>query len=321
MNGFVKFCLLCVGLAAGLWVGNTSVFVSVSDTAQPKLIAHRAVHQVYAGEWDDDEACRAKNVQPIQHGFIENTLPSMRAAVEAGADVIELDVHLTADGAFAVFHDWTLDCQTDGTGITHDQTLADLKKLDAGFGFTADEIDYPLRGTGIGLIPSFDEVIADDLGVPLMVNFKSRRAEEGVQMAQILADQDIPVWAVYGGAPPMQEVKTRHPDIYAFNRATVLACLRRYVLIGWSGWIPDACRDTVVVVPLNVGPFVWGWPHRFVRRMESAGTDVVLFGDYDGRRLSVGIDDAATLASVPNGYSGYIWTDKIEVVGPLLKGQ
>jgi glycerophosphoryl diester phosphodiesterase len=39
------------------------------------------------------------------HGFIENTIPSMQAAVAAGAQVIELDVHLTPDNVFAVFHD------------------------------------------------------------------------------------------------------------------------------------------------------------------------------------------------------------------------
>ena len=38
----------------------------------------------------------------------------MRAAFDSGADVVELDVHLTPDGKFAVFHDWTLDCRTDG---------------------------------------------------------------------------------------------------------------------------------------------------------------------------------------------------------------
>lgn len=320
MSGFVKFCLVCALIAAALWVGNTSLFVSVSEDAVPKLIAHRAVHQVYAGEWASDDTCRAQQVHPIEHAYIENTLPAMRAAVEAGADVIELDVHLTVDGKFAVFHDWTLDCQTDGSGVTHEQTLADLQKLDAGFGFTANEIDYPLRGTGVGLIPSFDEVIDANLGVSLMVNFKSRRAEEGVQMAEIIASQDVPVWAVYGGAPPMLEVRDRHPDIFAFNRATVLRCLQNYVLTGWSGRIPETCKNTVVIVPLNVGPFIWGWPHRFTQRMKSVGTDVVLFGDYDGRRLSVGIDDAATLARVPAGYDGYIWTDKIEVVGPLLKG-
>ena len=37
----------------------------------------------------------------------------MRAAFAAGADIVELDIHPTTDGQFAVFHDWTLDCRTE----------------------------------------------------------------------------------------------------------------------------------------------------------------------------------------------------------------
>ncbi|MEZ4555866.1 MAG: glycerophosphodiester phosphodiesterase family protein [Caldilineaceae bacterium] len=55
-----------------------------------------------------------------------------------GADVVEFDVHRTSDDQFAVFHDWTLDCRTDGTGVTRDQTLADLQTLDIGYGYTGD---------------------------------------------------------------------------------------------------------------------------------------------------------------------------------------
>jgi glycerophosphoryl diester phosphodiesterase len=45
---------------------------------------------------------------------LENTIASVRAGFELGADVVEFDVHPTTDGTFAVFHDWTLDCRTDG---------------------------------------------------------------------------------------------------------------------------------------------------------------------------------------------------------------
>ena len=56
--------------------------------------------------------------------FLENTLPSMRAAFEAGADIVEFDIHPTTDGHFAVFHDWTVDCRTEGRGVTREHTLA-----------------------------------------------------------------------------------------------------------------------------------------------------------------------------------------------------
>ena len=47
----------------------------------------------------------------------ENTMEAYRRAVEMGADAIELDVHLTADGQLAVIHDETLERTTDLTGL------------------------------------------------------------------------------------------------------------------------------------------------------------------------------------------------------------
>jgi glycerophosphoryl diester phosphodiesterase len=75
-----------------------------------------------------------------------------------GAGIVELDVHPTSDGQIAVFHDWTLECRTDGHGVTREHNLADLKQLDVGYGYTSDDgKTYPLRGTGVGLLPSLDE--------------------------------------------------------------------------------------------------------------------------------------------------------------------
>jgi glycerophosphoryl diester phosphodiesterase len=59
----------------------------------------------------------------------ENSLLAFRSAVALGADYLELDVHLTADGAVAVIHDPTLDRTTTGTGPVSDRTLADLRTL------------------------------------------------------------------------------------------------------------------------------------------------------------------------------------------------
>ena len=84
----------------------------------------------------------------------------MRAGFAAGADIVELDVHPTTDGEFAVFHDWTLDCRTDGQGVTREHSMAYLKKLDIGHGYTADGgKTFPFRGKGIGLMPTLAEVL------------------------------------------------------------------------------------------------------------------------------------------------------------------
>lgn len=53
--------------------------------------------------------------------------------------------------------------------------------------------------------------------------------------------------------------------------------------------------------------------------MKDAGTDVILWGDYDGTGFSSGIDDLQTLKRAPINFNGYIWTNKIELIGPALK--
>jgi glycerophosphoryl diester phosphodiesterase len=63
----------------------------------------------------------------------ENTLPAFRLAVEQGADGLELDVTLSADGVPMVIHDDTLDRTTTGRGPVSGQPLAALQALDAGY--------------------------------------------------------------------------------------------------------------------------------------------------------------------------------------------
>jgi glycerophosphoryl diester phosphodiesterase len=64
-----------------------------------------------------------------------NTLAAFAKAVELGADGIEFDVHLSADGVPVVIHDFAVDTTTDGCGRVADLTLAQLKALDAGCRF------------------------------------------------------------------------------------------------------------------------------------------------------------------------------------------
>jgi glycerophosphoryl diester phosphodiesterase len=83
--------------------------------------------------------------------FPENTLAAFRAAIEAGAQMCELDVQLTRDRAVVVMHDDTVDRTTDGHGAVADLTLDELKRLDAGVRFR----DGARRGERV---PTLDEV-------------------------------------------------------------------------------------------------------------------------------------------------------------------
>ena len=66
----------------------------------------------------------------------QNTLAAFRGAMELGADGVELDVHLSADGVPVVMHNFHVDETTDGAGRIADKTLAELKELDAGSKFS-----------------------------------------------------------------------------------------------------------------------------------------------------------------------------------------
>lgn len=86
----------------------------------------------------------------------ENTMAAFRLAIDAGADMIELDVTLTSDGELVVIHDDTLQATTNGRGKVMKHTLAELRALDAGswFGsqFTGERL--PLLSEVLDLVRS-----------------------------------------------------------------------------------------------------------------------------------------------------------------------
>jgi glycerophosphoryl diester phosphodiesterase len=91
----------------------------------------------------------------------QNTLAAFRKAVELGADGVELDVHLSKDGAVVVMHDFFVDRTTDGAGRVAQKTPAEVKALDAGIKFAPE-----FAGERI---PTLSEVL-DVLEGKLLVN-------------------------------------------------------------------------------------------------------------------------------------------------------
>ncbi|MDQ2746609.1 MAG: glycerophosphodiester phosphodiesterase [Acidobacteriota bacterium] len=90
--------------------------------------------------------------------YPENTLSAFEDSAKMGVDFLELDVHSTADGKLVVMHDGSVDRTTGGRGKVSEMTLAELKKLDAGYLFTNDNgATFPFRGQGI-TIPTLQEI-------------------------------------------------------------------------------------------------------------------------------------------------------------------
>ncbi|HET9417434.1 MAG TPA: glycerophosphodiester phosphodiesterase family protein [Candidatus Limnocylindria bacterium] len=111
----------------------------------------------------------------------ENTMEAFRLGVEAGADAIELDVHLTADGQLAVIHDETLDRTTDRTGQVAKLTMDQIREADAGATFARpDDAGLPYAGKGL-TVPTLGDVLAwlpDAIG--LVIEIKARAAADAV---------------------------------------------------------------------------------------------------------------------------------------------
>jgi glycerophosphoryl diester phosphodiesterase len=111
----------------------------------------------------------------------ENTLESFAQAVALGADALEFDVHVTADGVPVVHHDATLDRTTSGTGTLAARTLAELQSLDAGARWTGDVgRSYPYRERGIR-VPTLAELLEAFPEVPLLIEIKTPAASAAVR--------------------------------------------------------------------------------------------------------------------------------------------
>jgi glycerophosphoryl diester phosphodiesterase len=313
-------------LAVSIYVFNASWRAAPPDDPQVTLIAHRGVHQTFPRDGLDNDTCTAERIYPPEHAYIENTLQSMNAAFAAGADIVELDVHPTTDGQFAVLHDWTIDCRTEGTGETRSHDMAYLKTLDIGYGYTADGgATYPLRGTGVGQMPELKEVLSAMPDRQFLVNFKSREQREGDMLAALVAEHPqwrAAIWGAYGGDEPTYRAAGLIDGLAVWSRRGLVDCLVQYGALGWSGHMPAACSNTKVMLPLNVAPFVWGWPNLFLERMRNAGSEVILLGPTGaGDPGTAGIDTLEQLAQVPAAFDGYLWTNRIEIIGPALAAQ
>lgn len=79
---------------------------------------------------------------------------------------------------------------------------------------------------------------------------------------------------MFGGSRPIRVIRRELPDLQSNSEKTEKSCLIAYLALGWLGYIPRGCRNSLLIVPVNLTPWLWGWPNRFLRRMHNVGTDV-----------------------------------------------
>ena len=125
----------------------------------------------------------------------ENTLPAFERAVEVGIDALEMDVHVTRDNQLVVVHDETA-ARTCGAQLAWGELdLAEVDRLDAGWGFVAPDGTRPFAGKAIR-VPTFEQVLdafpamrinvdlKGDRAAALMLDLvRARRAEDRVTLA------------------------------------------------------------------------------------------------------------------------------------------
>src|SRR3712207_3661749 len=196
------------------------------------------------------------------HRYPENTLASFRAALEAGAGGLELDVHLTRDGHPVVVHDATVDRTTDGFGAVSGMTLDDVRRLGVG-------------GTGGERVPTLREVLDEFPGASVNIDIKDRDLPGAEKVVLgVLQEQ--------GAAGRVLVASADHRVIRRFRRASGgefdTGASRREIAVFYALSLLRLERlirpaYTALQVPVRHGPLRILTP-RFVRAAHSVGVRV-----------------------------------------------
>ena len=323
MMKFLRWGGFALALAFLILTIVNASWLAPHPAGSPKLIAHRGLAQLYDHAGVDRDTCTADRIEQPYHAYLENTVDSIKRAQKLGAWMVEVDIAPTADDEIVVFHDWTLDCRTDGSGAVRDATLAQLKALDIGHGYTADGgKTFPFRGAFIGAMPTLDEALrAQRRNDRLMYNFKSGDAAEADLLAAKLAaagrDPATKGDAFYGHPDPINRIRKLYPDVWAWSPQEARECSEAYVMLGWSGFLPESCKGKTMIIPIDYQWAFWGWPNRLIARMEQFGGESIVVGPQK--------DDAATgltlpeqLTEIPSSFNGYVWVEDGFTAMPAL---
>jgi glycerophosphoryl diester phosphodiesterase len=203
----------------------------------------------------------------------ENTITAFDLGLAAGADGLELDVHLSRDGRIAVIHDERLDRTTDRVGAVADCTSEDLARLNAARRYGVElEHDWAAAPEGV---PTLDTVLAR-YAVPIIIEMKAdRRALAAAVVAAVrAASAERRVCLGSFATSVLEEARRLAPEIpTSAGRDEVRRALRWSTLglgIGWrvryhAFQLPERVGSTTVVTP------------RFIRASHRSGRPVQIW--------------------------------------------
>ena len=170
----------------------------------------------------------------------ENTMHALDNGIALGADGLEFDVQLSADGVAVVIHDQTLDRTTDRTGPVSALTAAELVRVDAGYRFEQDGA-WPFRGQGHG-VPTLDDVLAKHSGVRTIIEMKGGQPELARAVAASIHRANAVDWTCVGSfyASSIATLRAEFPHIHtsASTSECRWALHRSWVRWPWAGNYP-----------------------------------------------------------------------------------
>jgi glycerophosphoryl diester phosphodiesterase len=201
----------------------------------------------------------------------ENTLAAFDLGLAAGADGLECDVHLSADGVPVVCHDDLLDRTTGSAGPISRLTAAELANVDAGCRFRLTTGETPFAGQGIG-IPALRDVLDRYAGTRVIVEMKVDTAQMGERVAAVVREAGAVdrVCAAGYGLASLAAVRRSLPELAtSASHPEVRMALYR----SWSRWPVRAPAYGGYQVPEHAGR-LRVVSRRFLRDAHSAGLKV-----------------------------------------------
>ena len=140
-----------------------------NDIDRPLVIAHQGGDGVWPGD----------------------TMFAFENAVQIGADVLEMDAHITRDGKIVLMHDEQVDRTTDGVGLIEDLTLDQIKQLDAAYQWSSDDgKTFPYRGQGIQ-VPTLDELFQTFPRMRYVIEIKLTQNPIDKPLCDLIRKQDM----------------------------------------------------------------------------------------------------------------------------------
>ena len=229
----------------------------------------------------------------------ENTIAAFDRGLAAGADGLELDVRLSADGVVVVCHDDTLDRTTDGRGPVSLKTAAELSRVDAGYRFTDAAGTHPFRGCGVN-VPTLRAVLERYPNALMIVEMKPDTAEmASAVVAEIRRAGAVErVCAAGYGSQSLAAARAALPAMASSaSRVEVRLALYR----SWAGWPVSRPAYGGYQVPEHAGTLRIVSP-RFIRHAHRAGLDVQVWtvDDVDDMRRLLGWGADALISNRPD---------------------